>query len=83
MPSILCCYSSINKNKQVGCSNVLRHLKTESQWKDLNLQILDYCQLLQMHHLGTFNYYVTANWPKFGHLLCTCLYLFNFDFIVL
>ena len=38
-----CCYSSINI--QGGCSNVLRKLKAESQWKDSNPQILSYCQL--------------------------------------
>ena len=36
----------IDKNKQGSCSNVLRQLKTESQWKYSNPQILDDCQLL-------------------------------------
>ena len=60
MPPILCCYSSINKNKQGGYSDVLCQLKTEYQWKDSNPQILANCQLLKMHHLGTFNYYVAS-----------------------
>ena len=46
MPSIFCCCSSINKNKQDWRSNVLLELKTESQWKDSNPLILSYCQLL-------------------------------------
>ena len=56
MPSILCCYSAINKNKQVGSLNLLRQLETESQWKDSNPQVL----AMQMHTLGIFNSYVTA-----------------------
>ena len=60
MPSIFCCYTLINKNKQDGFSNVLRHLETESQRKDANAQILANQQLLEIHHLGTFSYRVTA-----------------------
>ena len=60
MPSIFCCYTLINKNKQDGFSNVLRHLETESQRKDANAQILANHQLLEIHHLGTFSYRVAA-----------------------
>ena len=43
---VFCCYSPISINIQGGCSNVLRQIKTESQWKNSNPQILAYCQLL-------------------------------------
>ena len=38
-----CCWSI---NILGGCSNLLRQLKTKTQWKDSNHQILAYCQLL-------------------------------------
>ena len=40
--------------------DMLRHLETESQRKDANAQILANHQLLEIHHLGTFSYRVTA-----------------------
>ena len=81
MPSIFCCYTLINKNKQDGFSNVLRHLKLNLSEKMQTLKYwltTNYSKYIIWGHSVIVLPQNDENLDTPSTLVCTCLILILF-----